>query len=197
MEYQDDFVSPSTLGYFSTVLCFCFWWKLSFFLMLSSVFWLDSQRASTTRICGNMRFRFPNQPPFPVPLSWQDLEINRITEPSNLLLCLWTLQIPFCSVSPHFSQDAWLFLYLPEKPPSGRPELRPGTHCSERCHNSFAHKWDASFSRIHHNFFVYTRYHPERMIIILCGFFLFRWAWIFVIFYIWIGSSSLYAWIVK
>lgn len=136
MEYQDDFVSPST-GYFFHCPLVLFLMKSSilFFLMLSSVFGLDSQRASTTRICGNMRFRFPNSPS-PVPLSWQDLEIRRELQTSNLLLCLELFQIPFCSVSLHFSQGRLTDFLYSWKASQREAELRPGTHCRcERCHN--------------------------------------------------------------
>ena len=150
--------------------------RSSFFLMLSSMFGLDSQRASTTRICGNMRFRFPNQPLLQCLLHGKIWRLGENYQTKQFAFVFRTLPDPilFCKRTFFTGRLTDFPLFLKSLPAGGLNSdqvLTVGvniatTLCSQmRCF---------FLSRIHHNFFVYTRYHPEKMIIILCGLFLFR-----------------------
>lgn len=156
----------------------------SFFLMLSSRFGLDSQRASTARICGNKRFHFANQPLLHCLFHGKIWRLGENYQTRQFAFVFRTLPDPILFCKPTFFTgrltDFPLFLKsLPEGGLNSDQVLTVGvnvatTLCSQmRCF---------FLSRIHHNFLIYTRYLPERTIIILSGFFLFLWEWIFVIF---------------
>lgn len=156
----------------------------SSFLLLSSMFGLDSQRASTIRICGNMRFCFPNQPLLHCLFHGKIWRLGENCQTKQFAFVFRTLPDPILFCKPTFYTgcltDFPLFLKsLPEGGLNSDQVLTLGvnvatTLCSQmRCF---------FLSRIHQNLFVYTRCHPQRMIIILFGFFLFLWEWIFVVF---------------